>query len=97
MINPTYGMPNISPAMMLIDIATANVGTNDVSVLLNLGDGTFGPETFYIVGDHPKAVTGPDFDGDGDIDLIAANSTSNTVTVLLNLTALRDSPPVAAK
>ncbi len=101
----TYGVGEFPTSIFLADldgdgttdIATANVGTNDVSVLLNLGDGTFGPETFYIVGDHPKAVTGADFDGDGDIDLIAANSTSNTVTVLLNLTALRDSPPVAAK
>jgi len=74
------------------DIVTANVSTNDISVLANQGDGTFGRETFYVVGDHPQAVDGADLDGDGDLDLIVANSSSDTITLLRNLTSLKPPP-----
>lgn len=80
-----------------LDIVTANVSTNDISVLANNGDGTFGRETFYVVGDHPQAVEGADLDGDGDLDLIVANSSGNTVSLLRNLTSLRESPGARPK
>jgi hypothetical protein len=47
------------------DIATANQLSNDVSVLLNHGDGTFGPAVEYAVGTHPLAIAVGDFNGDG--------------------------------
>jgi len=74
------------------EIVTANVSSNDISVLENTGDGTFGRETFYVVGNHPQAVEGADLDGDGDIDLVVANSTANTLTLLRNLTAFKEPP-----
>lgn len=40
-----------------------------ISVLLNNGDGEFGPERRYTVGENPKGIAAADFNGDGDIDL----------------------------
>ncbi|MEQ8317846.1 MAG: FG-GAP-like repeat-containing protein [Phycisphaerales bacterium] len=67
------------------DLAVANLGSNDFSVLLNSGHGTFAPEVRYAhSGNNGFAVTMGDLDGDGDADLMTANSTSDNVSVLLN-------------
>ncbi|MBO6741185.1 MAG: VCBS repeat-containing protein [Phycisphaerales bacterium] len=39
-----------------LDMAVANWGSDDMSVLLNNGDGTFGLQTSYAVGDMPQSV-----------------------------------------
>ncbi len=67
------------------DLATANSGSNTVSILLNTGSGDFGAKTDIVVGSQPRAVLTRDFDGDGKLDLAVAvaNSTSNTVEILL--------------
>ena len=75
-----------------IDIATCNLLSNDVSILLNTGDGTFENETYYTVGDHPRAISGADLDSDGDIDIVVANSTGNSVTLLRNTTPTATTP-----
>src|SRR5262249_1953310 len=67
-----------------LDLAVANAGSNDVSVLLGKGDGTFRPEQRTAVGAFPGRVTAGDFDGDGRLDLAVANTFSNDVSVLLN-------------
>ena len=64
------------------DLAVANYGDNDVSVLLGNGDGTFQNQVTYAVGSSPALVTG-DFNGDGRTDLAVANQDSNDVSVLL--------------
>jgi len=67
------------------DMAVANAGTDAVDVLLNLGGGAFGPATSYGMG----AGTGPlgmavsDVNGDGQPDLLTAN-TGGSVGVRLN-------------
>ena len=66
------------------DLVLANLFTDNVSVLLNNGDGTFAPDVLYDVGDLPKSVAIGDLDGDGDVDLVTANQNSDDVTVLLN-------------
>jgi len=66
-----------------LDLAVANAGSDNVSVLLGNGDGTFGAATSFGVGSQPKSVTGSDFNGDGRVDLVTANQNSNTVSVLL--------------
>ena len=68
------------------DLAVANDASNDVSVLLNKGDGTgtFQDQVRYAVGTEPFALVAGDFNGDGHIDLAVANATSNDVSVLLN-------------
>ncbi|MGF1528805.1 MAG: FG-GAP repeat domain-containing protein, partial [Candidatus Competibacterales bacterium] len=63
-------------------IVTANLGFDDVSVLLGGGDGTFGPQTNFDVGRTPESVTLGDVNGDGRLDIVTANNVD--VSVLLN-------------
>ena len=65
------------------DLAVANVSSNDVSVLLGLGDSMFAREQRFAAGDEPRWVTTGDFNGDGVSDLVTANQGSNDVSVLL--------------
>jgi len=68
------------------DVVTANFMTNNASVLLGVGDGSFaaaidaGPTGLFSYG----TVAG-DFDGDGKPDFATANASSNNVTVKLNI------------
>ena len=68
-----------------VDLVTANSLSNTVSVLRNLGNGTFAAQATYPVGSYPRSVAAADFDGDGAVDLVTANYTSDTVSVLRNL------------
>ncbi len=65
------------------DLAVANQGSNNVSVFLGKGDGTFGAKTDFQTGNAPAALTTGDFDVDGKLDLAAANQGSSTVSILL--------------
>jgi hypothetical protein len=56
------------------------------------GDGTFGapflsPQRFSTGGSDPFGVAAADLNGDGRVDLVAANTSSNSVGVLLNTSA----------
>jgi hypothetical protein len=68
-----------------LDLATSNNDSNDVTVLS--GDGSGGFAGFsgspYPVGSSPRSVAVGDFNGDGRLDLVTANSGSNDVSVLL--------------
>ncbi|HEX9917140.1 MAG TPA: FG-GAP-like repeat-containing protein, partial [candidate division Zixibacteria bacterium] len=69
-----------------LDLATANYGSHNVSVLLNNGNATFSPSTEYPVGgNNPRSIFAADLDGDGDLDLATANEGGRTVSVLLNI------------
>ena len=65
------------------DLVTANRGSDDVSVLLGDGDGTFRPQTDFAAGGSPYAVAIGDVNGDGRPDLVTANYGSGDVSVLL--------------
>jgi hypothetical protein len=52
------------------DLATANQGSGSVSVLLNLGGGTFAPAVEYRIGASAYDVECADLDGDRHPDLI---------------------------
>ena len=65
------------------DLATANLNSNNVSVLLGTGTGSFGTATNFSVGINPRSVTVGDFNGDGKSDLAVANRYGNNVSVLL--------------
>lgn len=69
-----------------LDIVVANSGTNNVGVLLNAGNGTFLNQTTYSPGatSGPRGVAVGDVNGDGQPDIVTANTGSNNVGVLLN-------------
>ena len=72
------------------DLATANdIGSDNVSVLLGNGNGTFAAEVDYPVGSGvtaPSAIAAADLNGDGKPDLAVAYHVSQqtAVSVLLN-------------
>jgi hypothetical protein len=67
------------------DLAVANRDADNVSVLLNNGDGTFAPGPGFPAGDDPYSVAAADLNGDGKPDLAVANAGASTVSVLLNI------------
>jgi hypothetical protein len=75
-----------------IDLAVANYDSDDVSVLWGNGDGTFtvAATTFSVGsnpdGEAPVAIAIANIGGhlDGKLDIVTANESANTVTVLLN-------------
>ena len=64
------------------DLAVANTGSGNISVLTGIGDGTFKPNVNYSAGSGPNSIAVGDFNGDGKQDLAVANSGGN-VSVLL--------------
>jgi hypothetical protein len=68
------------------DLAVANNGSDNVTILRNTGSGAFAqpassPEA---AGDSPTSVAAADLDGDGDRDLAVTNSVDDNVTILRN-------------
>ncbi len=65
------------------DLAVANAGVSNISILSGVGDGTFGSATNYTVGSSPNRLVIADFNNDGDLDIVASNLGSNNVSLLL--------------
>ena len=65
------------------DLVTANRFSDDVSVLLGSGDGTFQAQQTFPAGNFPESVAVADLNNDGAPDLVTANLVSNDVSVLL--------------
>jgi hypothetical protein len=68
-----------------LDLAITNYDGGSMTILLGNRDGTFKPETGspVAVGTNPVALAVGDFNGDGEVDLVVANQTDNTLTILL--------------
>jgi hypothetical protein len=67
------------------DIVTANLDSEDVSVLPGNGDGTFQAPSAFWAGRDPQGIAVADLNGDGAPDVVTANGSSLNVTVLINL------------
>jgi uncharacterized repeat protein (TIGR01451 family) len=57
-----------------LDIAVGNAGSNNVSILLGNGDGTFKAAVNSSAGLSPQQMAAGDFNGDGKLDLVVTNS-----------------------
>lgn len=66
-----------------LDLANTNRGTNNVTVRLGNGDGTFGNSTGFAVGSTPIGLAAADVNGDGSVDLLTAEYGSGQSSVLL--------------
>jgi hypothetical protein len=64
------------------DMAVADAGSNQVSIFLGKGDGTFAAAVNYTVGNNPYSIVAGDVNNDGHVDLVTANEGSATVSVL---------------
>ena len=65
------------------DLAVVNEGSDNVSVFLSNGDGTFQAAVNYSVASAPFSIAVGDFNGDGKLDLAVVNNMSDSVSVLL--------------
>jgi FG-GAP-like repeat/IPT/TIG domain len=80
-----------------LDLAVANIFTSTVSILLGDGTGNFSLASMPATGISPTSVAMGDFNGDGRLDLAVADwndNTGNTLSILLNNTAVCTVPPV---
>lgn len=66
------------------DMMAANAGSDNVSVYIGNGNGTFAAAVNYSVGVAPTSVYAADFDGDSDKDLVTANA-GGGVSILINI------------
>lgn len=68
------------------DLAVVNQTTDNLSILLGNGDGTFteAAGSPITVGKTPVAIASGDLNGDSKIDLAVVNQADNSVSVLLN-------------
>ena len=68
-----------------LDLAVADSGSSNVTVLLGNGAGSFTQAggSPFTVGNTPVSVAVADFNGDGNPDLAVANNGSGNVTILL--------------
>ena len=76
----------------VIDLVTANAGSNNVSVILS---SAINPVTL-ATGNHPDAIVAGDFNGDGKADFAVANQNDNDVMVFLGNGDGTFKPPVTA-
>ena len=67
------------------DIAVVNVGSNDISVLMNTGTGTFHDPVTYPAGQFSNSMRCADLNGDSFLDLVVSNSWDNNVGVYINV------------
>jgi len=68
---------------------------NTIGVMLGTGTGSFGSAVQYGCGDMPEAIALADLDGSGGLDIVTANRSASTVTVLMHTGSTVAVPPAA--
>ncbi|HOX38491.1 MAG TPA: FG-GAP-like repeat-containing protein [Candidatus Brocadiia bacterium] len=53
-----------------LDLVSTDYGSNQISVFLAIGDGTFAPRAAYAAGSSPNGVSVGDVNGDGKVDVV---------------------------
>ena len=82
--NPqTCTIENVLVEQNFLDLAVANFFSDNVSILLGTGTGTFGNATNFGAGYFPNSVAVGDFNGDTFLDLAVATFGSDNVSILL--------------
>ena len=66
-----------------LDLVAANKLGNNVTVLLNTGDGTYTFSKNYTT-QWPSGIAGADLDKDGDLELMVTSMQANRVILLVN-------------
>ncbi|MEG3894733.1 MULTISPECIES: DUF4347 domain-containing protein [unclassified Microcoleus] len=88
----TYSIGGLDPRSVVVndfnsdtfpDLAVANYGSNNISILLGNGTGSFSPATNYDVGSEPSSVVVGSFNNDTFPDLAVANRGSNNISIFL--------------
>ncbi len=67
---------------LVVTSTLASSGTNQASVFLNSGDGTFAGHADYGTGQLPGALSFSDVNGDNVDDIAVANRTDNSISIL---------------
>src|SRR5206468_498306 len=77
------------------DIAAPDALNNQVSVLLGTGSGSFGPAANFPVEANaaPQSVAVGDLNGDGNPDIVTANTNTQDLSVLLGTGSGSCGPP----
>ena len=86
-----YFAPNQMTATIAVPILGNNIFQPDKTLTVTLSNpqsyvGGLAPQQTFRTGSYPSAVAVGDFNGDGKPDLAVVNSSSGTVSVLLNTT-----------
>ena len=68
------------------DVAVGNTSPNVIGVMLGVGDGTFRSNgaAFGSGGGNPYSIAAADFNGDGKVDIAAANYNTNNIALFQN-------------
>jgi Chitobiase/beta-hexosaminidase C-terminal domain/FG-GAP-like repeat/Bacterial Ig-like domain (group 3)/FG-GAP repeat len=91
-LGSTLTTPGLSPAGVAVgdfnedgvpDIAVTMARSNEVSIFLGKGDGTFTTTSSLGTGNAPDTVLAGDFNQDGHQDLAVANSNDSTISIFL--------------
>jgi hypothetical protein len=67
-----------------LDIVTADYYADNISILVNNGEGIFSKMNDYKTGEGPRSIFAADVDSDLDLDVVSANYHDDSISVLKN-------------
>ena len=67
-----------------LDLVVANADSNNLSVLLGRGNGSFNAAVNYASGTGPSSVAAGDLNGDGAADVVISNLMGNSLSIFIN-------------